>query len=269
MRRTTFNAGSGQYVILEPQSGRSVKISSTRIKPIVKSHEDRFGTKTITEIKYANAPLFKVNQQITLGKEPFKINHIKEHGSAFMLHASKLTKSSYFLLPFLGETRDYFLWNSQFVNVFMDFENPDIGSENTINVLYRFSKHLKYTEFEKKVQQHELFIKMIDVDKFHTVYSFNVPTGYEIEYEFFRQGAYSKFHEKYKEQILAFHGANKTSKLHRILNRAESLRVEMQTDLAAPVRKGVELHDPPVIEEETYLNKYMIKNILQPNGEFA
>jgi hypothetical protein len=267
MRKTTLHAGTGQFVIMDPINGRSVVLRSTRIKPIVINSDT--DDDVIESIQYNGLPTIGRGKQIVLGKEPFRVNHIEASGENFILHASKLTKASYFMLPALGENRSYFLWDSLFVNAFVDVEDACYESLGPhLYLLYRFSKKRSYARFEQIIQQNELFVNMFDVDPFHVLYTFRIPDELVIEYRLFKKGAYSKLHVNYKQQVLAFHQAGRSSSLAGILNKTESFRQRLSKDLAAEIHKSAELHDAPVLHEETFLNKYKIKKVLEPNVEF-
>jgi hypothetical protein len=122
---------------------------------------------------------------------------------------------------------------------------------------------MQYSNFEKKIQNNELFIKMYDVDPFHVLYVLKIPEHL--------------FDVKYKEQILTFHNAPRTSDLYGILWKTRQFREKLETKLTGIVEResdiikidpAAELHDPPLLEEEMYLEKYKIKKIIKPNVEY-
>ena len=277
MKRTTLKAGTGQIVIFTPLNSRSVSVSSNRIKPLVLLNDKDEPIKLV----YDNIPVIEIGQQVNLGKESFKISYIETIDSNFILHASKLTKTSYFLLPTIGESREYFLWSNQFVNSFIHVEDElytKHGYEKPcLYLLYRFSKSIPFAKFEKKIQEHELYITMYDVDPFHVLYVMKIPESLYSEYELFMKGKYSKFHTKYKEQVLAFHRAGKASDLYGILTRSKKFREKLEKKLTGVVERdsdkvrinaSAELHDPPELETEMYLDAYKIKKIMKQNVEF-
>jgi hypothetical protein len=277
MKRTTLKTGTNQFVILTPLNARSVSVSSMRIKPTALLNDNDETVKLI----YDKSFILERGSQVSLGKEPFKISYIENADPDFLLHASKLTKASYFLMPTIGETRSYFMWSKHFVNCFISTESDiylDHGCDlPCVYLLYRFSKSIQYSNFEKKIQSNELFIGMYDVDPFHVLYVLKIPEHLFDEYEQFMKGKYSKFHVKYKEQILTFHNAPRTSDLYGILWKTRQFREKLETKLTGIVEResdiikidpAAELHDPPLLEEEMYLEKYKIKKIIKPNVEY-
>jgi hypothetical protein len=87
----------------------------------------------------------------------------------------------------------------------------------------------------------------------------------------------SRYQIKYKEQILTFHNAPRTSDLYGILWKTRQFREKLETKLTGIVEResdiikidpAAELHDPPLLEEEMYLEKYKIKKIIKPNVEY-
>jgi hypothetical protein len=99
MKRTTLKTGTNQFVILTPLNARSVSVSSMRIKPTALLNDNDETVKLI----YDKSFILERGSQVSLGKEPFKISYIENADPDFLLHASKLTKASYFLMPTIGE----------------------------------------------------------------------------------------------------------------------------------------------------------------------
>ncbi len=277
MKRTTRRTEMGQYIILDPLNARSVSVSSMRIKPTTLLNDKN----EVIKLIYDKSLILEKGSQVVLGKEPFKISYIEDADPNFILHASKLTKASYFLMPAIGESRDYFIWSRQFVNCFIYVEDEqylDHGYDKPcVYLLYRFSKSTQYSKFEKKIQYDDNFIKMYDVDPFHVIYVLKIPESLYREYDLFIKGKYSKFHIKYKEQVLAFHKASKSSDLYGILHKTKKFRENLESKLTGIVEKNsdiikispnVELHDPPIMEKEMYLNSYKIKKTMKQNVEF-
>jgi hypothetical protein len=161
MKRTTLKTGTNQFVILTPLNARSVSVSSMRIKPTALLNDNDETVKLI----YDKSFILERGSQVSLGKEPFKISYIENADPDFLLHASKLTKA--------------FMWSKHFVNCFISTESDiylDHGCDlPCVYLLYRFSKSMQYSNFEKKIQNNELFIKMYDVDPFHVLYVLKIP----------------------------------------------------------------------------------------------
>jgi hypothetical protein len=136
---------------------------------------------------------------------------------------SKKTKSSYLLLPLLGENRDYFDFTKGLVctyiqcknhpeyktHLFLEYNLSTYSTEYIENLEERICKELNDCPFEK----------IIDIDHDKTVYIYDLSKHIEI-YDFFLLGKYSKFNVKYKEQILNFH-QGQAKGITSVLNRSQ------------------------------------------------
>jgi hypothetical protein len=118
-------------------------------------------------------------------------------------------KSYNYILPILGGKASDYIKNTSrhitFVNCFVGDENyPEFNKH--IFLLYKYSSHEDYKEFEYGLQTHPLFVKMYDPATEYVMYIFRVPEEYQEDYQKFREGAYSKYSNNYKQQILNFYG---------------------------------------------------------------
>jgi len=178
------------------------------------------------------------------------------------------TKTSIFMLPMLFESQDGLRINSEFVAAFVDYE----GSTQPlgINLLYRFSGHLAYMEFEQSLIRSPYFIGAKEVDRYHTLYCFKVPDSFIVDYKRIINSEYSKISDTLKKRILAFHSFSETGETYGILYCTEELRKrrEEQYDLPQGSLKGVELYELFDLEKETYWNKYrLITDVLKEQPE--
>lgn len=263
MRKTSIRLGPDSSITLDPYNARVVKLSNRKKKGLL--HYDEKGL--ITTVDYGDIE-FAIGSQIYI-REPYKIQKIEKAEDGYLLHTAELTKSSYFLLPMLGENRSYFLWNSLFVNCFIDTE--DIAyklCEHHLYLLYRFSGKRAYTEFEEKLQNHGNYVKTFDVDNYQVLYAFKIPKNCYTDFELFRKGKFSKLSANYKEVVMHFHDAPHDSELSQILFKAPSRRSKLSKDLSVKLPQAAELYDKPRMQTETFYNKYLVKNDMIPNVKF-
>ncbi len=276
MRRTNLQAKHKSYVHLTPLNARIVRLSSTNVRARVYYE----GTsKDISRIEYPGVPDICPGCQLVLGREPFRVEYIESTGvtGLYSMYASSLTDSSLFLLPALGDRREEFNWKTNFVNCFIDTEDETLRSTGPhLYLLYRFSKSIKFRDFEERLIHHPEVVKMHDVDKFHVMYVFKFPGELVEQFWLFQKGKYSHMDEAYKNQILDFHHAKANSDLQKILDRDQEKRLAIEDSLTidkkdykrVTISPDAELYDPPRMEKETYFNRYKVINPLAEDVEF-
>jgi len=204
----------------------------------------------------------KINDNLKIDKQKYKIQSIKKEschavfGPGYYLYThEKITKTSTFLLPFLGHNRESFKWNTVFVNSFVGTEyDGDYG--DSIYLLYRFDGSISFLEFEEELRNHKWFQSVIEVDNYHTMYKFELPKDNN-DINKILEGRYSTITESAKERIIEFHGNQKPIK--ETLYKAESRRLAMERDLGARIPIGNELMSSFVPINEIYLYKYITK----------
>lgn len=262
MRRVSFRINNDTFVTMEPINARVIKLTSTNKE--AELHKKRGN---IVQVCFGDYTL-SIGDQVSL-KEPFKIFRIEEIPEGFFLHSCELSKSSYFLFPMLGEDRTYFWWNSLFTNCYIDIEDIEYKLCGPhIYLVYRFSKNISFSDFEAKLESHPLYIETFDVDPYQVMYAFKVPDKYQNTFNLFRQGKYSQFDNSYKERIINFHDAPYDSELSQILSKSPKRREKMKQDLLVEISDSAELYDIPHMCTETFYNRYLIKNSIQPNVKF-
>lgn len=195
-------------------------------------------------------------------KQKYKVKSISrmkaDDGSymGYYLNISDLNKSCIFLFPFLNYSRTYFRWHTDFMNCFSSTEdNPD---EDALYLWYKYTASIEMEEFEAKIKKHPQYLETIDVDQYHVLYKFSIPTRYYVDYKLIIQGKYSRISSRAKERILDFHSATEKTPLGKILTRNPKRRAKMEKELEITIPEDAELHDPFYIEEERYLNEYRI-----------
>jgi len=264
MKKISFKIDDDSFVTLDPINARVVKLLCKK-KYKAKLHKKG---DNITKVEF-NDISFEIGKQIHL-KQPFKVFSIQEIEDGFFLHACELSKSSYFILPVLGEDRAYFWWNSLFTNCYVDVEDIKYKLCGPhIYLLYRFSGQRFYQDFETKLEDNPHYVKTFDVDPYQVMYVFSIPEEYHENFNFFRKGKYSKLDNSYKERIIDFHSAPYDSELSQILFKAPQRREKLKKDLLVHISESAELYDIPRMCTETFYNRYLIKNSIQPSVKFG
>jgi hypothetical protein len=217
----------------------------------------------ITKLKIPEKPI-EAGSVIVLGDYKFKANYITkiDNGASLFYNISickKLSKTSSFLMPFLGFNRQHFNWDKTFINSFL---YKDEDKEPFIYLFYRFDKSEKGIKFETdNLLKNPNYVSCTEVDDFTTLYKFNIPKDFEKDTSILLKGKYSLISEEAKKRILKFHDVTENSILGMILYKHESRRLALEKELEVEIPKGSELCDPFYENQETfYGEQYRIKD---------
>lgn len=256
VKTRSVNLESGESVLMKITSRNIVIISSVTALEIIDDE------KHLIALEYSKDLKFAKDKTIVIDKQPYKIIEIKEKISngtdkSYILNIHKLTKSSMFIMPFLGHDREYFKWKSIFCNCFIGTESC-ASYGDSIFLLYRFSGQPWFSEFEAQLKSNPHFIESVDVDKAHVLYEFSVPSEYEEDKNLILEGKYSEVSEGAKTRIISFHKSGKGKPLYQILHKSEIRRKEMEKELGDSIPKENELFDKFKESNEIYLNKYRV-----------
>jgi hypothetical protein len=196
------------------------------------------------------------------GKQiPYRINSmtLSTDASCLYLETIPSTKSTVFLLPMLFREAREMKFRTAFLSAFVDYEES--GIPYGIHLLFRFDPSIEFRNFEEELSKHPNFIKSIDVDKYHVLYCFSIPSEYEEDYYKILNSQYSKTSEKFKKHILAFNGFNTEGETYGILYKTDKIRQKREEEFSLPsgsLRGDFELYDTFETSKETYLNQYKI-----------
>lgn len=228
------------------------------LNPVHADFETKNENGIITNLDYNGCYSIKENSNITINKNKYKIQKItrKSDGYYLYMHES-ITKSTTFIMPFLGGIRSYYRYNNEFVNCYIGTET-DGEYGNRIYLLYRYSGDVAYAEFEAKIKNHPYFEDMYDPDKYHSMYIFSIPTDFVDDIYSIISGNYSKITNDSKERILKFNDAKQDGDLEQILYRDLKRKVKIEHDLGCELPKDAELYSKFGIIDEIYTAKYTI-----------
>lgn len=257
MRTKTVKITDGSTLCITVTSPRIISVS-----PIKEKYEIRDNDGKLIGLDFCGDIIFNTDETIKIHKQKFKILYIEKEfspekgGPAYLLKTQKrISKTSMYIMPFLGYNRHYFNWQSSFVNAFIGTQQDgDYGS--SIYLLFRFSSDFG---FEEKLELHPNYIETLDPDPYHTLYQFNIPEEYAEDVGLILEGKYSEISLGAKNQILDFHNSRYDRPLGQILSKSEDRRRKMEIDLGHPIPKGNELLDRFTIEEEVFMNKFIIQ----------
>jgi len=187
-------------------------------------------------------------------KSPYRVNLItpckgeRNNIVCYDLSVDRLTDSSIFLLPMMGGNRKLMLWDSLFVNAFM--EVPDYPE--CVALLYRYSGDTLFTKFESALCSFRNFKVRKDPDPHHVLFVFGVPEEAKSSYAAFKDGRYSEITDDWKLRILEFHGFDFDGHTGKILFKDPGLRTQIETKLDVQLPIDAELHSKPSLELESF-----------------
>ena len=167
-----------------------------------------------------------------------------------------------YVLPMLGkkvaEFKSKYLPGNQFVNAFIgDVERPDL--KDCILLLYKFSGHKDFIEFEKRLQSRPGFVEKYEPDHLHTMYVFKVPDVYLPQYDLFKRSLYSKFSKEFKEHIANFHDFSPNHPVVKVLTKHEDVYEEWEKQIGQKISREQEAGTIILEHMEYYQPEYKVK----------
>jgi len=173
-----------------------------------------------------------------------------------------LNKSYTYILPMLSTKLDVVKQN--LVNAYVGADEYS-GYDNHIFLLYRYVGNPRFIEYEDYLEHTVLFKAKYDPDKYHVMFIFDVPETYQQEYDFFKQGKYSKFSQEYKILIFKFHQIlDENHKVAKVLYKHPDLREDIEDRLNTVLPENSELSSVPDLSIEMYTEEMKITDPLVP-----
>lgn len=223
----------------------------------------------IVELKIKNESIkLKQTFKFPLGDRilPYEINHItKIDNKTYLLHTEVRNKTTQYILPILEKINFQYSVKQQFSKeVLKDLEqyckntyliNAYLGGETKnrldgyLYLKYRFSPHLIYQTLEQNlVNEHPLFVKIIDLGDTFTYIKFRIPIEFMDDVDMILDGRYTKLNNKTKKKIIDFYSLSPKSNLFQILTGGDEYREQLSKELGFPI--SGELDSIPDINNE-------------------
>lgn len=183
-------------------------------------------------------------------------------------------KSGNYILPMLGLRLSEFkregyanLPQSRFVNCFIGDDDKE-HYNNHIFVCYKYSGDQGFLKFENSMQQNVYYVGSYDPDIKHVMHVYSVPKHWQEDYDFFKEGKYSRFSKIYKRHIQEFHSFTDDHPVMQTLNKSEERfkRLEAKFDIEIP--RDQECSSIPDLNIEIYQDKYKVKTAIQKSKDF-
>ena len=239
-------------------SGRAVRIQSNASYTDIRT-DDRGRTCSVT---FEDKHIIRIGDTLKLMDESFQltfkvryIDRVSDVNNTFILSSHKRTLSSYFVLPCLGKDREYFAFDTYFVNSYLHKVSSKKEKLKFLYLLYMFSDTLEYAELESRVRTHPMYVGNCNPDKAHIMYTFRIPDEYLEEVPLFLLGSYSRFKEATKRAIARFHGFTRNGTMWKILYKDAKLKQDMENKLKATIPDHMDLFDRPSWVHEVFSEK--------------
>lgn len=219
----------------------------------------------IVELDYREGISFKVGGYIDVKKHRYKIHKIQamtisEPHYYQVSTSTPLTIAYNFILPFLGQDRNYFRVGKYFVNAYLGTEYlGDYGDK--LYLLYRFDGGTDFIGFEEKMINLPTYEGHTDIDDFQVLYCFGIPEQYTGDVSLILKGKYSHIRTASKHRILNFHHASEDRLLGQILSKSKMRKAKLEKELLVSIPEELDLYPPPVPAKEMFLNELALDDM--------
>lgn len=197
-KRLMFSCVSAREVVIKHHSLTHVDYEKNEDKNIISLTFDNY------KVSLGDVISVKLNG---VKNKPFKVLYIKKsvRADTYILYSTVLTKATRWIMPMIridNQTQTSMKYGSSFTNCYVGTKEE--GYMDNFYLVYRFSGNVEYIKFEEELKNHPKFSSMVDLDRQHVMYIFNMNEEDKFNFKKFKNGEYSKFTDKYKKQILNF-----------------------------------------------------------------
>tara|TARA_R100000995_G_C3482730_1_gene125065 strand:- start:1947 stop:2699 length:753 start_codon:yes stop_codon:yes gene_type:complete len=247
----------------------SIKCTEVIVTPITSLYcRVSGGTKSIiphkikdklVSLELPSNKIISLKDIIKVKGNPYKVNIIEKNFDSKILYydlkIAERTKSSLFVMPMMGGNRRLFLYDKQFLNCFIGFNDYD----DCIVLLYRWSSDPLFEKFHAALQTFKDFLITYSPDPYHVLYVFSIPEEHIENFRCFKDSKYSKMDDMYKLKVLDYHDMDIEGVLAQILFKSEIRRQALQEKLDAEISKDSELlslikPEQEILNLKTYIN---------------
>lgn len=205
------------------------------------------GDSTLSVDSYINVQIEGVNIK-------YKIRKINKNSEgSYTLVSYFRNRTTTYILPCLGLSKQKLFFDSYFINAYLDIDNNKSLNGKFIYLAYRFIKGERYRQFESLITKYPNYYKTIDVSTNLVVYAFQIPKEYWDDIDKFKTANYSKFSNKLKEKIKISNGVESIQ--YKIVTQNSSYIQELERFLEMKLPENIELDSIPDLNNEI-LNEY-------------
>jgi len=187
-----------------------------------------------------------------------KLPHRLVKPSLIKLKDVKATKTTDFMLPLFGFTKNYY--SPFLINAYLgDNDTGGIAPEQILILLSNHRMDLRYVRIEDTIKSLAEYVDYYDVlDSRMTLFVLNIPDEYINEYHYFVQGKYSKFSEAAQVKIVK--GRSPDSSMPYIFKKDPVLKNYWETKLNSELEKQAEVWPILTPDEEIFDKNKFLKN---------
>ena len=173
----------------------------------------------------------------------------------------KINKSKTYLLPLISEVvpLPYKIINKSLLNTYV--QDSKGKHKDCIYLYFKYDiVNPDFTKYEHELFNNEYFVESYDIND-KVLYVFKFPEEYMNEYNYYKQGIYSKYGMDAKLMILKYlakllgsnvHSIPTLKKIKQILNKDNVLRGEMEKELKTRIKDSQELGEAFNSKRETF-----------------
>jgi hypothetical protein len=227
--------------------------------PITKERIDKFH---IGKIKFGDSKVINVGDKIDLTfastitpySTYYQANYIYKDNKGFRINEFETTKSSTYLLPLLGISKNMLLLETNFINCYISHFDYDNDLGDYLYLIYRYFPISYYSKFTKFLREQKGFLKYVkDWDKRLDCFIFSLDKETIKDVKLLIDGKYSKITEKSKKLILNFHNQNKTDEpLNQILYKGELRRNYLESAFGCKMPDNIDYDNKFDIDKESW-----------------
>ena len=190
-----------------------------------------------------------INVQIENVNLRYKIRKINKNSEGnYTLVSYGRNRTTYYLLPCLGLSKQKLFFDSYFINAYLDIDSSKSLNWKFIYLAYRYVRGEKYRKFESLITTYSNYYKTIDVSPNLVVYAFTIPKEHWEDINKFENAEYSKFSSKLKEKIRVFNGVDSIQ--YKVVMQNPFYIEELEKFLGCKIPKGNELDSIPNMNDE-------------------
>ncbi len=122
------------------------------------------------------------------------------------------------------------LVNAQLRGVFIgDKAYPEL--HNNIFLLYKFDGKRWFTALEQALRDCDEFVVSYDPSNAHVMFVYDVPIKFQKSYDNFKNSKYSLIGNELKENIIEFHGKERTEQIVAVIEKDEKMYVSWENKI--------------------------------------
>ncbi len=253
-----FKLTSNKFIYAQAVNARTIRIQSNA--SYVDKQFDKNGN--ISSICFEDKYTISLNDVIKIKIDSSyiyykirEIRHMSDVENMYILNTHKRTLSSYFILPVLGKNKEYFYWNSYFVNAYLYKTKCKKEKLKHLYLLYRFSSNKAFVKLESLIKKHPMYLFSSNPDKNHIMFVFRIPDNFQNDCIEFLKGKYSNLSSALKRNILVFHDFKKGGKMQQVLNKEKILKLQLEKEYNINIPDNIDLFDRASWKKEIYTDK--------------